>query len=75
VATESVPKSNGCSAHVGRGLLEHPQPFAPYRGLKILETADIPTWPRKAGDKTAVDWVRDLGEHDRNRAGQPMQLS
>src|SRR5262249_45637337 len=35
----------------------------------------IPTWPRKAGDKTAVDWVRDLSEHDRNRAGQPMQLS
>jgi hypothetical protein len=60
---------------LGRGLFEHAQPFAPYGRLKILEAADIPPWSRQAGHKTAADWVRDLGEHDRDRAGQPMQLS
>jgi len=49
--------------------------FASYGGLKILETADIPAWSRKAGDKTAADWVRNLGENDRDRVGQPLQLS
>src|SRR5262245_2074212 len=48
-------KEDGCSAHVGRGLLEHPEPFAPHSWLEILETADIPTRSSKARDKTAAD--------------------
>src|SRR5262249_27984014 len=68
-------EEDGRSAHVGRRLLEHPQPFAAYGGFKILETADIPSWSRKADNKTAADWVRDLSENDWNRVGQPMQLS
>src|SRR5215467_13581097 len=53
-------EEHGYPLHAGRCLLEYPQPFAPYGWLEVLETADICTRSRQAGDKTAVDWVGDL---------------
>src|SRR5215831_3693775 len=67
-------EKHGYPAHVGRDLFEHPKPFAPYGGLEILETADIPTWSRKAGDESTADWFGDLREHNRDHTGEPFQL-
>ena len=70
LAALSEPNSTADPAQVGRGLLEHPQPLAAYRRLEILEAGDVATRSRQTADKTAGDWVGDLGEHDRDRAGR-----
>ena len=58
-------EEHGHPAQVGRGLLEHPQPLAAHRRAEVLETGDIATRPRNAGDKTAADrvgtWVNTIG--------------
>jgi hypothetical protein len=54
--------------------LSTPKPLAADRRFEDLEARDIATWPCLAGDKSAADCVHDLGEHDRDRAGQPLKL-
>src|SRR4029453_19010361 len=61
VATESEPKSTAARRMLGAASLSTPSHFPPHGWLEVLETADICARSRQTGDKTAVDWVGDLG--------------
>src|SRR5439155_10137720 len=67
-------EQHSSAAQVGYRLLEHSQPLAAHRGLEGMEARDIASGPRETRHKSAVDWVADLDEHDRDRGGQPLKL-
>jgi hypothetical protein len=69
VATESEPKNTAARRMLGAASLSTPKPFAPHGWLEVLETADICARSRQTGDKSAIHWVGDLGEYDRDHAG------
>jgi len=59
--------------HAGRNLLEHAEPLATHRGLEILKSGDVAARAGKARDKTAVDRLGYLREHNRDVAFQTVK--
>ena len=60
--------------NVRRNLLEHAQPLAAHRRLKILEARYAAARSCQASDKSAIDRFRDLGEYNWNCAWQLVKL-
>ena len=55
-------------------LLEHLQPFAGDRGIRIVEARDVAAWPSQASDEAGADRIGDKKcEYDRNVAGHLRQ--
>jgi len=60
--------------HVGRNFPEHAEPFAAHRRLEILKSGDVSARASKVCDKTIIDRLGNLGEHDRYIAFQALKL-
>jgi hypothetical protein len=56
-----------------RDLLGHRQPLAEDARLVLQEAGQITAWARQAFDETCTDWIGDVHEHDRDRAGLTLQ--
>src|SRR5262245_37094485 len=56
---------------IWRDLLEHRHPLAEDAYLVVQHTSEIAARPRQIENKTCADWVGDVDEYDRDRAGFP----
>src|SRR5262245_16021658 len=56
---------------IWRDLLEHRHPLAEDADLVVQPACEIAARPRQTENKACAKWVRDVDEHDRDRAGFP----
>ncbi len=70
VYTEQYPNP----FHAGSNLFEQAEPLAAHRRLEILKSRDVAARTGKAYDKTTIDGLGYLREHDRDIAFQALKL-
>jgi hypothetical protein len=59
--------------HARHDLLEQFQPFSAHAVFEQHEAGDIAAGPRQVVDEARADRIGDVGEHDRDGAGNPLK--